>query len=646
MAKVQYQFSPLPAPVLVAGRSQAGVAVADITPPPGMPKAGYSANAQDGQGILTRLKARAFFLMAQNGQRLAIVQLDLLGGSLLVHQRVMELVGLELQLSAAGLMLGATHTHAGPGQFVSSEFYNKHASNRSGFEPAYMEFLSQQIASALREAHQRCVPARVATGSIAVWGLTRNRSLLPHVHNPKPLVRHAASHAPLYAIDPRMTLMLLETDEASPRPLGVLLTFAMHATGISQSNDEYHADIWGYLSRHTQDAYRALCPGQELVVGCMEGTHGDVAPALPLGAYNIREARRLGQALGDKALTLLRRLQGTGQALVSLPQAMQILDVQQDSDLPDPAIGLTLLAGAQEHHTPVIHHVPPFKAGSRLSIAALQGDHGGKLTVGPKVIRNLLFPKRQFPHLLPIQLVKIGDWLLAGLPFELTVGAGQGLEQAVRQQFAGHNGPVSISSVANDYWGYCTTPEEYACQFYEGGHTLYGANTLSRLTGWLGDLAGQLHQGSPLWVQMPPQLQFELSPRAYYPRSQTVQGQARISVQPQYHLPRQWDEGYWQVDWIDVHPAQIHWHEPVVAVECSDDQGQHWHPLTDDQGAWLRLRHLGDRGRGMAGYRACWLDPEFEGSRVYRFVIHSRQAGVLHSEAFGGNVLAEASGLS
>ena len=34
-----------------------------------------------------------------------------------------------------------------------------------------------------------------------------------------------------------------------------------------------------------------------------------------------------------------------------------------------------------------------------------------------------------------------------------------------------------VVSVSNGYTGYCTTPEEYAQQCYEAGHTLYGPNT-------------------------------------------------------------------------------------------------------------------------------------------------------------------------
>ena len=62
----------------------AGAAEVDITPPPGLPKAGYSANATDGVGFRTRLRARVLHLRAGVAS-LAIVHCDLLGGSSLLQ---------------------------------------------------------------------------------------------------------------------------------------------------------------------------------------------------------------------------------------------------------------------------------------------------------------------------------------------------------------------------------------------------------------------------------------------------------------------------------------------------------------------------------------------------------------------------------
>src|SRR5215471_4249717 len=55
----------------------AGAVEVDITPPPGLPKAGYSRNAHTGTGFRSRLRARVLHLRSAGGS-LAIVQCDLL----------------------------------------------------------------------------------------------------------------------------------------------------------------------------------------------------------------------------------------------------------------------------------------------------------------------------------------------------------------------------------------------------------------------------------------------------------------------------------------------------------------------------------------------------------------------------------------
>src|SRR5438309_1145034 len=87
-------------PALLAGASQV-----DLTPPPGMPKAGYSANAHTGTGFRTRLRARVLHLRAGTSS-LAIVQCDLLGGSAVVHHLVADAIAECTDIPFAGLLIG------------------------------------------------------------------------------------------------------------------------------------------------------------------------------------------------------------------------------------------------------------------------------------------------------------------------------------------------------------------------------------------------------------------------------------------------------------------------------------------------------------------------------------------------------------
>ena len=136
----------------------AGAAEVDITPPPGMPKAGFSKNAHDGEGFRTRLRARVLHLRSGRTS-LALVQLDLLSGSSLLQHLVARAVAARTDVRLPGLFLGATHTHAGPGQFDASPFYNRFASNRPGFDPAWTNWLAERIAGAVVSAVESRRPA-------------------------------------------------------------------------------------------------------------------------------------------------------------------------------------------------------------------------------------------------------------------------------------------------------------------------------------------------------------------------------------------------------------------------------------------------------------------------------------------------------
>jgi neutral ceramidase len=175
-------YEPFPEPDLpyVEGLL-AGAAEVDITPPPGMPKCGHSKNAHDGDGFRTRLKARAVHLRSGRTS-LVLVALDLLAGSALVHHALTQAVA-DTDVPLSGIFLAATHTHAGPGQYSGSAFYNDWASNRPGFDPGYTAFLVRQLESAVRTAVSSRRPATAAIGTTEVWGLTRNRSLGAYVRN-------------------------------------------------------------------------------------------------------------------------------------------------------------------------------------------------------------------------------------------------------------------------------------------------------------------------------------------------------------------------------------------------------------------------------------------------------------------------------
>jgi neutral ceramidase len=83
------------------------------------------------------------------------------------------------------------------------------------------------------------------------------------------------------------------------------------------------------------------------------------------------------------------------------------------------------------------------------------------------------------PRVLPIQLLRIGQVIIVGVPTEVTTMAGRRLEAHLKKVFCKLNPIVIISSMSNCYASYTTTYEEYVYQRYEGASTLYGPFQLS-----------------------------------------------------------------------------------------------------------------------------------------------------------------------
>lgn len=610
----------------------AGAAEVDLTPPPGMPKAGYSSNAHDGRGFRSRLRARVLHLRAGTAS-MALVQCDLLGGSSVLQHLVAEAVAEDTDVPLAGVMVGATHTHAGPGQFLGTDFYNRFASNRAGFDPAWAQFLVDQIADGVRTAVAGRVPARLATGRVPVWELTRNRSLDPHVHNDTVTDKRLDPQRKYVSVNPDLDLVRVDTVEGDP--LAAMVVFSVHGTGISQKFREYHADLWVYLVDEL--AHRiAGATGTMPVVGAVEGTHADAAPAIRPGQAGPLEARRIGAGIGAEAFELWDQLGADLLDDVPLGAALREVDLDTDRrigdvELPErPAVGAALVAGATENTTPVIWRVPPFRAGTPRTVGR-SGDHGAKWIIGSRWLQPAILPRAGFPRILPVQVLQVGPTALVGLPFEVTTEAGRRIAAAVTAAAPGLGRPV-VTSVCNEYSGYVTTAEEYARQFYEGGHTLYGPSTQAFLAAHAARLAADLAGAEDAVVQDVAAVRsWDLAVHRYLAVPAGAGPRREVLGAARFVDPTATEDGHWELEWTDVAPGDLDWHERLVRVEATDDPGdepvwrtaEHRGRVLDDRSPDVEVVHLGPDASRTGGhrYRVRWYDPVHRAGRRHRIVL-------------------------
>jgi neutral ceramidase len=612
----------------------AGAADVDITPPPGLPKAGYSANAHDGTGFRTRLRARVLHLRA-GVVSVALVQCDLLGGSAVLQHLVARAIAETTDVPIAGLFIGATHTHAGPGQFLGTDFYNRFASNRSGFDPRFTQFLVERIADGVQSAVDARVPARLAIGRADVWGATRNRSLPAHLQNADVADEPSTADRKFLAVNP--ALHLIRVDGADGGALAAMVVFSVHGTGVPMRAREYNADIWAYLVGELGDRIEAA-RGERPVVGAVQGTHADVAPAIRPGRAGHLEAARVGRGLGARAAEVYASLDDDLTADVALAAGLREVDAGRNRTIDGitvarrPAIGAALLAGAYENETPIIHRIPPFRADTPKPWAGRAGNpHGAKWVVGTRWLQPIIVPRPSFPLVLPIQTIRVGPAMLVGVPFEVTVESGRRIAAAVADEVdrgPGSHGlrEVIVSSVANEYAGYLASSEEYERQFYEGAHTIYGPQSQRFVAAHAARLADETLNDDVV-QDISGVRSFDLRVHHHLaPELATSDGIVRrVVVPPTFVDPTGETDGYWQVGWTDVAPRGLDWHEPLVRVErATDHEPTCWRPVADDQGWALQVTHVGpdaDASDGAHRYHARWWDPTFDGHARFRFVL-------------------------
>ncbi|KAK9727165.1 hypothetical protein RND81_05G263000 [Saponaria officinalis] len=110
-------------------------------------------------------------------------------------------------------------------------------------------------------------------------------------------------------------------------------------------------------------------------------------------------------------------------------------------------------------------------------------------------------PYNWAPSILPVQILRIGQFVILSVPSEFTTMAGRRLRDAVKMvltsasdgEFNGLH--VVIAGLTNSYSQYVTTHEEYEVQRYEGASTLYGPHTLSAYIQEFQKLAKALIEG-------------------------------------------------------------------------------------------------------------------------------------------------------
>ena len=636
---ITLQFNNIsPQPTQEKKYFHAGIAITDITPPPGLPMSGYSALSSDSKGFRTRLKARAFYFKPKSGRPVAIVQCDLLSGSRILHHSVSERIAKKTDISASGLVIYGTHTHTGPGNFFSSGFYNGNASNRSGFDKMLFDFLSSQITDAVIKAYTNRKPAILSTGFTKIRFATRNRSLKAYKNN-----KNINKQIDLFeAVNPLLYMIRVDilSKNGIYKPSGAISFFSIHPNiNPKNLNCLYSGDIISYIEKDLENAIlKKYSPEQIPIHAVINMTHGDNNPNLPEDKpENFVSARKLGESISKKAIDLFDDLSKTLKKDVNISFRAQDIDVLKQNKINNvsicqqPVIGCSVLGGAKGKGS-FLQYIPPFAPGWPKKFFTGSCQKNKRKVIGP--FHSFFFPKYHYPHNLLAQVIQIDNFLILPLPFELCFESGKRLADHAYIKSKKLGIPniefVIPTSCANGYWGYVTTIEEYQFQYYEGGHTLYGPNTRKYLSEVHSNLLKDLKkEGSG--GKLMDSCQYELKSKSYYPQDLKCQKSIAELSSPTYIKDN--IEPYWSFQWIGSHVSKTNFHLPLIQISICKKDSNTWEDLkindilVNDNGYDIAVVLLNSNENfGCSSYEARWYNPKTGSKNLYRFVVLQRNS--------------------
>lgn len=260
---------------------EAGVAVRDITPGPGIPMWGYSNRLEPATGALDPLEAKALVL-GVGERRVAIVVCDL--GRVPMDDVCGRIREAAQAWDIDDVVFSATHTHGGPAVEV---------------EGPHLETIESGIRDAIEEAVGRLQPVRMAVTRTPI-DIAHNRRYI--VDGRCYMLWRNASRMPTHPVDPEAVVVSLEGLDGER--VATLVHYACHPVVLSFDNLRYSADWSGEMCRVVAEHTGAPCL-------FLQGGCGDINPYLdktPLDAGGVDSMRETGRAAAGPVLLALRGL--------------------------------------------------------------------------------------------------------------------------------------------------------------------------------------------------------------------------------------------------------------------------------------------------------------------------------------------------
>lgn len=448
-------------PTARAADLRAGAASVDITPPLGIPLAGYY-HERGADGVLDPLQSKAL-VIESGGTRVALVVLDLISITRGVTDEARVGIETTTGIRADHVMVAATHAHTGP-ELAGRGRRSAELGAEKSPSVAYTESLPAKIVESVRLANERLEPAQLRAVKGRCEDLTFNRRYFmrdgtvgwnPGKRNPNIVL-------PAGPDDPEIGILLVEKPNAAgpAQSVATLINFAMHAdtTGGSKLSADWPGALSRVLAGYHGPGHVAL-----VTIGASGNlNHLDTAWEWPQGTPS--EPHRIGTVLGAAVFLAYKDLVPIASGPLRARSAIVELA------LPD--------------------ITPDQVEEARQTLAVTKDDRGANFMRQVRAYRALDVAGREGrPHRVEVQAIAVGkDLAWVSLPGEVFGELGLAIKK--RSPFP----HTHVVTLANENIGYIPDRRSYAEGNYEPESARCAAGSGERLVETAVALLTALHE--------------------------------------------------------------------------------------------------------------------------------------------------------
>jgi len=446
---------------------RAGVASVDITPPLGIPMAGYY-HARGADGVLDPLFCKAM-VIESGGERAALVMLDIISVTRAITDQARAAIKQATGIEGDHVMISATHAHTGP-ELANRGKRSSAMGGQSQLAVEYTEGLPAKITECVRRANERLQPARLNTAQGRCEGLTFNRRYFmrdgtvgwnPGKLNPDIVLPAGPS-------DPEVGILYVEQPDASgpTQSIATYVNFTMHpdTTGGSKLSADWPGALSRVLAGYHGTNHLTLVGNGT----CGNLNHFDTSWRWPQGTGI--EQHRIATILGASVFQAYKDL-----------KAIPAGSLRAKSELVELALPEITSAQVEE---------------AKKMVAETKDDSGGNFMKLVRSYRALDVAGREGkPHRVEVQVIALGrDAAWVSLPGEVFVELGLAIKK--RSPFA----HTFVVELANENIGYIPDRRSYAEGNYEPESARCAAGSGEKLVEAAVGLLTQLHPdtGAPV----------------------------------------------------------------------------------------------------------------------------------------------------